>query len=78
MIIQNHSRFLCTPGTCARICDPFGIGIRLVSLLTEFPTVIQVASGAIFATVNTCEYDDTRSSKKRGGLTGGNSLSASL
>ena len=60
ILIQNHSRFLCTPGKCAVTWHPFGIGIRFVSLLNEFPTVIQVSSGAILVTVSTCEHDDTR------------------
>ena len=66
ILIRNHSRFLCTPGTCTVTGLPFGIGIRFVSWLNEFPTVIQVSSGAILSTANTCEYDDTRFSRTKG------------
>ena len=63
ILIQNHSWFLCTPGKCTVTGYPFGIGI---SLLNEFSTVIQVSSGTILGTVNTCKYNDTRFSRTKG------------
>jgi len=59
-IYPSHSRFLCTPGRCIATRAPFGMGIRFVSLLNEFPTVIEVVSGAVLNTNKTCEYHETR------------------